>query len=66
MLTVFLPTAIPDEGTPVKKSQGIVSVHIADVPDLTMRAVLLDLNPYGRVPTMVNFVSHFFWGKRAS
>ena len=37
----------------VKKCQGIVSVHIADAPDLTMRAVLLDLNPYGRVPTMV-------------
>ena len=43
----------------VKKSQGIVSVHIADAPDLTMRAVLLDLNPYGRVPTMVHVKSSF-------
>jgi len=31
---------------------GITSVSISDWPDFAMRAVLLDLNPYGRVPKM--------------
>jgi hypothetical protein len=31
---------------------GITSVAISDSPDFPMRAVLLDLNPYGRVPKM--------------
>ena len=36
------------------QSGGIVSVHIVDTPDMVMRAMLLDLNPYGRVPTLVS------------
>ena len=31
---------------------GVTSVAISDWPDFAMRAVLLDLNPYGRVPKM--------------
>ena len=31
---------------------GVTSVSISDWPDFAMRAVLLDLNPYGRVPKM--------------
>ena len=29
---------------------GVTSVAISDWPDFAMRAVLIDLNPYGRVP----------------
>lgn len=32
--------------------EGIVSVQICDQPDMAMRAMLLDLNPYGRVPKL--------------
>ena len=32
---------------------AIVPVQISDFPDSPLRAVLLDLNPYGRVPKMV-------------
>ena len=31
---------------------GVTSVAISDWPDFAMRAVLIDLNPYGRVPKM--------------
>ena len=55
-IALFFIAANQDEALHVKKCQGIVSVHIADAPDLTMRAVLLDLNPYGRVPTMVIYL----------
>ena len=33
----------------------IIPVYISDFPDCTSRAVLLDLNPYGRVPNKVNY-----------
>ena len=57
-IALFFIAANQDEAAAshVQKCQGIVSVHIADAPDLTMRAVLLDLNPYGRVPTMVIYL----------
>ena len=34
------------------EESGLTSVAITDWPDFAMRAVLLDLNPYGRVPKM--------------
>ena len=33
---------------------AVVPVQISDFPDSPLRATLLDLNPYGRMPKMVN------------
>ncbi len=38
------------EASSEETEHGITSVAITDWPDFAMRAVLLDLNPYGRVP----------------
>ena len=41
------------------REYGITSIAISDWPDFAMRAVLLDLNPYGRVPkieTLLGFI----------
>ena len=35
----------------------IIPIYISDSPDCTSRAVLLDLNPYGRVPKKVHYNS---------
>lgn len=43
---------LPSEEAGEARDYGITSVVIADWPDFAMRAVLLDLNPYGRVPKM--------------
>ena len=41
-----------DFGQSQTEEYGVTSVAISDWPDFAMRAVLLDLNPYGRVPKM--------------
>ena len=53
---IFLSSATngTTEAGSAGQSGGIVSVHIVDTPDMVMRAMLLDLNPYGRVPTLVS------------
>ena len=37
---------------------GITSIAISDSPDCAIRAVLLDLNPYGRVPKMETLLGY--------
>ena len=37
---------------------GITSVSISDSPDCAIRGVLLDLNPYGRVPKMETLLGY--------
>ena len=43
---------------PEDEEFGITSIAISDSPDCAIRAVLLDLNPYGRVPKMETLLGY--------
>ena len=59
ILSLFCPYSLDSDAVSYSNSSssesedyGVTSVTISDWPDFAMRAVLLDLNPYGRVPKM--------------
>ena len=59
LFILFYPNQKDDlDSSEFNEEFGITSVAISDSPDWAMRAVLLDLNPYGRVPKIETLLGY--------